>query len=81
LGALLADRAEQQIGEAAVPAGAEYQHVSLADGVNQHSSGRAFDYDAVDLVLLAEFVRRVLEPLLGLPPIVDGIADGFGGVG
>ena len=38
LGALLADGAEQQIGEAAVAAGADYQQVSFADGVDQHSS-------------------------------------------
>jgi hypothetical protein len=82
LGALLADRAEQQIGEAAVAAGADYQQVSFADGVDQHSSRWAFGDNALDLelVLLAELAGRALEPLLCLPLIVDGVVDGFGAV-
>jgi len=32
-------------------------------------------------VVLATFARRVLEPLLCLPPTVDGVAERFGAIG
>jgi hypothetical protein len=32
-------------------------------------------------VVLAAFARRVLEPLLCLPPTVDGVAERFGAIG
>jgi hypothetical protein len=82
LGALLADGAKQKVGEAAVAAGADYQQVSFADGVDQHSSRWAFGDNELDLelVLLAELAGRALEPLLCSPPIVDGVVDRFGAV-
>jgi hypothetical protein len=43
LGALQTDGAEQQVGEAAVSTGADYEHVSFADGVDQDLRGRAFN--------------------------------------
>ena len=41
--AVLADRAEQRLGEAAVPAAAHHQEVGAVGGFEQHLSGIALD--------------------------------------
>jgi hypothetical protein len=49
LGALLADGAQQQAGEAAAPAGADNEQLRLLGGLDQHDRGRSFERDELEL--------------------------------
>lgn len=68
MGALLADRAEKQPGEAAVPSRPDDQEIVLSDRADEHVAGVAVDDPALDLEAVdggSQVGDQLLEQLLG----------------
>jgi hypothetical protein len=73
MGTLLADRAEQQADEAAVPSRSDHQQIGLDGGAHQNVRGAAFDDLAFDVDPggVGERVSgRPFEDLLGRPALI-----------